>query len=62
MSWKSQKRDAKRREWAEQSEREEIERNRKASLSWYEKIEECEDIHDLKAVLHEMAEQLELDR
>jgi hypothetical protein len=35
-------------------EAEDAERHRLANRTWYEKIEECESVYDLKAVLHEM--------
>lgn len=37
----------------------EAEEQRVAGLTWYERIEEIEDIHDLKVVLHEIVEQLD---
>jgi hypothetical protein len=38
----------------------EAEEARRAGLTLYQKIEECEDIHEIKEVLHELAEQLNL--
>lgn len=42
-----------------QAERDEIERNRVAHLGWYQRIEECDSIHDIKEVLHEITDQLD---
>ena len=50
----------KRRERAEQDQREEAERTRLEARSIWEKIEDAESIHDLKPLLREIAERLEL--
>lgn len=39
----------------------EVEDARRAGLTWWEKIEECADLHDVKRLLHEMADHLDLD-
>lgn len=39
---------------------EEAERSRVENLSWYERIEEARDIHDIKAILHKMIEEFAL--
>lgn len=52
------------KELREQREREDEERaleeHRYANLSMYERIEECEDVHDIKRLLHEITEALNL--
>jgi hypothetical protein len=39
----------------------EVEEQRVAELSMYERIEECEDIHDLKRLLHDIVGRLGLE-
>lgn len=48
-------------QFEEQCREREIEEQRVANLSMFMRIEEIEDIHDVKAVLHLMAEKLGLD-
>jgi hypothetical protein len=37
----------------------EAEKARYAGLSWYEKVEEANDIHDIKRLLHEITERID---
>jgi len=48
-------------QFEEQCREREIEEQRVANLSMFMRIEEIEDIHDVKAVLHLMAQKLGLD-
>jgi len=48
-------------QFEEQCREREIEEQRVANLSMFMRIEEIEDIHDVKAVLHLMAEKLGLN-
>lgn len=52
-----------RRELREEQEQREIEREAEerhvADLTWFERIEEISDIHDAKAVLHEIVDHLD---
>lgn len=55
-----ERREELRREREAEAIRAEAEQNRRANRTWYEKIEECNDVHSIKEVLHELVESLDL--
>jgi len=53
--WQTEKRRLKAEQWAREQEAQERERDRKAALSMWERIEEADLPDDLKDILHRLA-------
>jgi len=60
-SWQNQKRREKRERQAEEARLEEERRAELEARPFWQKIEEAEDIHDLKPLLHAIAEKVGLE-
>lgn len=54
--WQTEKRRLKREAWDREQEAQERERNRKAALSMWERIEEADLTDELKDILHRLAQ------